>query len=284
MALQTSLGENPDRTHNKVALITGAAQGIGRATALEFAGRGYAVSLTDVRAEDLMRVAEEVHQAHPGTEVFALAVDLGDLSCVRTLVERSAARFGRMDVLVNNAAWRELVSMDDITVESWERTLRVCLTAPAFLSREVARYMSKQQRGVIINVGSIMAERAGGVAPAYVAAKGAIRSLTFELAALYARRGIRVLCVSPGAVDTQLSRDYTDQEGKDLAEQMRSWSEDAIPLGRWGQPAEIARFIVLAASEDASYLTGTELIVDGGWSHGHFPYSLQQRMTGSRTS
>jgi 3-oxoacyl-[acyl-carrier protein] reductase len=168
--------------------------------------------------------------------------------------------------------------MRRIGVESWERTLRVCLTAPAFLARWAAEVMLPRRKGVIINVSSIMAARAGGNAPAYVAAKAGLEGLTFELAALYGRWGLRVLAVRPGAIDTELSRDFRDPAGESLAADVRRWSEGEIPLGRWGRPEEIAAAIAMLASDDASYLTGTCVTLDGGWSINHLPRAMFQRM------
>ncbi|MBP89767.1 MAG: oxidoreductase [Planctomycetaceae bacterium] len=264
-----------------VALITGAARGIGRETAFEFARRGYDLSLMDVLDEELTATANE--SAKLGAECLPNVCNLEDLDRASDCVTQTIHRFGRLDVLVNNAAWRELKTMREISVESWERTLKICLTAPAFLARWAAEAMEEQQRGVIINICSIMSRRGGGMAPAYVAAKGGIDSLTYELAALYGRSGIRVVSISPGAIDTDLSGDYPDGEEPSGDEEpmdakMRRWSTDEIPLGRWGQPEEIARVIAMLASDDASYITGTNVTVDGGWTHGHFPRSLLRQM------
>jgi 3-oxoacyl-[acyl-carrier protein] reductase len=264
-----------------VALITGAARGIGRETAFEFARRGYNLSLMDVLDKELAATAEDA--AAMGAECLPSVCNLEDLDRARDCLRQTIERFSRLDVLVNNAAWRELKTMREISVESWERTLKICLTAPAFLARWAAEAMEPAQRGVIINICSIMSQRGGGMAPAYVAAKGGIDSLTFELAALYGRSGIRVVALSPGAIDTDLSGDYPEGEepaGEEEAvdAKLRRWSADEIPLGRWGQPEEIARVIAMLASDEASYITGTNVTVDGGWSHSHFPRSLLRQM------
>jgi 3-oxoacyl-[acyl-carrier protein] reductase len=259
-----------------VALITGAGQGIGRATALEFAARGYDLALVDCHAESLAAAAEETRRA--GAAVQTFHGDVGDLAFGEGAVHTAAEEWGRLDCLVNNAAWRELATMRHISLESWERTLRVCLTAPAFLARAAARRMEQAGRGVIVNVSSIMSRRAAGTSPAYVAAKGGLDALTSELAALYGPRGIRVVAVNPGAVDTALSGDYADPKGQSLTADLRAWSEDHIPLGRWAAPAEVARAIVWLASDDCGYVTGTCLTIDGGWSTSHMPQGLKRRM------
>src|SRR5206468_5769259 len=131
---------------------------------------------------------------------------------VESMAPNVIESLGRIDVLINNAAWRDLVTMRSISLDSWERTLRICLTAPAFFARAVARDMEKRRHGVIINVSSIMSQHASGIAPAYVAAKGGLDALTYDLAALYGPMGIRVVGVSPGAVDTELGKDCLPNE------------------------------------------------------------------------
>jgi 3-oxoacyl-[acyl-carrier protein] reductase len=185
--------------------------------------------------------------------------------------------------LVNNAAWREIVSMRSISVESWERTVRVSLTAPAFMSRWAAETMQSQGGGVIINISSMMSSQAAGFSPAYIACKGGLDSLTYELATLYGPAGIRVVAVNPGAIDTDMSRDIGG-ENTDANDEMRRFSEDMIMLGRWGTPAEIARLIATLASDDCAYVTGTTITADGGWSRQHLPASLRQQMAADETN
>lgn len=262
--------------HKPVALVTGAARGIGRETALEFARRGYNLGLLDVLQEKLEATSREASAL--GAECVADTCDLESLDASQAALRRIAQRFGRLDVLVNNAAWREIKTMREISIESWERTLRICLTTPAFLARWAAEVMEPQGSGVIINVCSIMSRRGGGVAAAYAAVKGGIDSLTYELASLYGRSGIRVLAISPGAIDTDLTGDYPGGDGQSVDAQLREWSTGEIPLGRWGQPVEIARMIAMLSSESASYMTGTNVTVDGGWSQAHFPRNLLKQM------
>jgi 3-oxoacyl-[acyl-carrier protein] reductase len=259
-----------------VALVTGAARGIGRAIALEFARRSYDIAALDQLPDALGELTKPIEaldrclMTHCG--------DLVDLQFAETALRATVRRFGRLDVLVNCAAWREPHSARTMELDSWERTLRVCLTAPAFLSRWAAETMREQGRGVIINISSILSRRGAGFSAAYVAAKGGLDALTYELATTYARDGIRVVGVNPGAIDTAGSRDYVDASGRSLTEDLMAWSEDVIPLGRWGKPEEIARVVVFLAGDEASYVTGTTLKVDGGWSHSHFARSLLKRM------
>lgn len=252
-----------------VALITGAAGGIGGATALEFARRGYDIAITDLQPFDDLGL--QVKQA--GARVFAASGDLTDLAFAERFVRDASAAMGRIDVLVNNAAWRELLTMREITPQSWDKTIRVCLTAPAFLARWAAAHMEPRRQGVIINVSSIMANQSWGMASAYVAAKGGLDAVTRDLAALYGPSGIRVLSINPGAIDTDLIVTAADSP---VAAQTREWTEQMISLRRWGTPAEIARAIAMLASDDASYLTGASIVIDGGWSRQSYPYDLKR--------
>jgi NAD(P)-dependent dehydrogenase (short-subunit alcohol dehydrogenase family) len=255
----------------RAALVTGASAGIGVAVAEELVARGYAVGIVGRDAGRLEDVRRRLAAA--GGRVLALPGDLGDLPFAEQAVRRVAAAFGRLDLLVNNAAARELTTMREISPAEWDRTLRVCLTSPAFLARWAAEEMEKQGRGVIVNVGSMMSRQAHGVSPAYVSCKGAMESLTYDLAALYGSAGIRVVTVAPGAIDTAMSQQLLAPEGSDrhMEDTIREFSESMAMLGRWGRPDEVARAIAWVASDEASYLTGTTLVLDGGWSRMHMP-------------
>lgn len=257
---------------SRVAFITGASRGIGAATARLFAESGYRVALAATSVDSLSDVV--AHITERGREALALGGDLADLDFAREAIEETVSKFGRIDALVNNAATRDIVSMRRITLESWERTLRVCLTTPAFLARWAAADMERRSQGVIINVSSIMSQQAAGISPAYLASKGGLDALTYELASLYGPVGIRVLGVQPGAIDTDLSRTLSEEEA---ADELRTFAEDMIMLRRWAEPAEIARLILFLASDAASYITGTTIVADGGWLRQHFPLSLKQR-------
>ena len=260
----------------RVAFVTGAAGGIGLATTQELGRRGYAVGMLDNQSDRLAAAAADMTAA--GIEVLPCCGDLADLAFAESALCDSARHFGRLDLLVNNAAWRELQSMRRISLESWERTLRVCLTAPAFLARWAANIMEPQGGGVIINVSSIRSFQPDGLAAAYAAAKGGLDALTYDLASLYGRAGIRVIAVNPGAVDTALSHDYSDPAGASATDALRRSSEDHIPLGRWGRAEEIARLIALLAGDEASYVTGTTIVADGGWTRNGTSHSLKSRV------
>ena len=260
-----------------VAVVTGAAGAIGTAIALELARRGHDLELLDVDEAGVRAAAERVRAV--GAAAAATVADLADLERLPDALDGIARRSPGVAVLVNNAAWRRLQTLREATLADWERTLRICLTAPAFIARWAAELMRPAGHGVIVNVSSLNAARCGGVAAAYVAAKGGLESLTYEMASLYGRAGIRVLAVAQGAVDAALGNDWTTRD--DLALDLRRASEDAIPLGRWADPAEIARTIAALCGPDASYLTGTVVTVDGGYQRALIPASLQRRLSAS---
>lgn len=262
-------------TARPVAFVTGASRGIGAATAFAFAVNGYDLALLAPAREELEAIAGRVREH--GGDALIHAVDLSDLDHARQAVEQTVARWNRLDVLVNNAAWRTHQTMRTMDAETWDRTLRVCLTAPAFLAKWAVQVMQERGiQGVILNISSMMSRRTGGTSPAYVASKGGLDALTFELAALYGPAGIRVVAVNPGWIDTEMSADYRTPEGDSLAEKIAAAAEDAVPLGRPGTPEEVAKALVWLAGPEASYVTGTRFLIDGGWSHSHLGYGLKR--------
>jgi 3-oxoacyl-[acyl-carrier protein] reductase len=262
-----------DPADRRVAIVTGASAGIGSAIATELARRGYQLGIVGRNARRLEAVQQQL--AADGHDVLPLVGDLADLMFAESTVRRVAGRFGRLDVLVNNAAARELFTMREITPEQWDRTIRVCLTSPAFLARWAAEEMEKHGGGAIVNVGSMMSRQAHGISPAYVSCKGAIESLTYDLAALYGPAGIRVVTIAPGAIDTAMSQ-LVEESDRDP---VREFSESMTMLGRWGQPEEVAHAVAWAASAEAGYLTGTTIILDGGWSRMHMPPAITRAVT-----
>jgi 3-oxoacyl-[acyl-carrier protein] reductase len=260
----------------KIAIVTGASRGIGACAALELAARGYDLALTSIEEQPLQAVAGQVRDR--GAAAFAATGDLADLGFAESFVKNAAGSLGSPHVLVNNAAWREQFTMREITVESWEKTVRISLTAPAFLARWCAELMEPLKCGVIINISSMMSGHAAGTSPAYIAAKGGLDALTYELAALYGPSGIRVVALNPGAVDTPMSHDLHDPAAAKLAADIQAWSHGMIPLGRWAAGEEIARTIAWLASDDASYITGTTIVADGGWSRQLYPYHLKHAL------
>lgn len=251
----------------KTVIITGAAGGIGSETARMFAEQGYRLVLTDKEEQGLNSVADILRERY-NADCLLCAGDLEDAAHWGHIVQQAMQHYGRIDVLVNNAAWRTIETLRNMDVATWEKTLRICLTAPAFLSKLAAEKMTPGS--VIVNVSSMMAARPAGTSPAYIAAKGALESLTAELAITYGRSGIRVVGVSPGFIDTDLSRDYTN------ASALITEIIDFIPLSRGGLPRDIAAAIGWLSSEQAAYITGTTLVIDGGFKPNFSRYSIKR--------
>ncbi|HWI94183.1 MAG TPA: SDR family oxidoreductase [Flavisolibacter sp.] len=262
---------------DKVVIITGASKGIGRQTALNFAESGYQTVVVATNEEKLLLLKKEIQETY-SMECQVCYGDLSDLNFVDTIVPLTLNHFGRIDTLVNNAAWRSIETMRTINVETWERTLRICLTAPAFLAQSCARHMEEaKHEGCIINVSSVMSQKASGSSPAYIACKGAMESLTRELAVTYGRSGIRAVCVRPGYIDTDMSSDYQSEEGDNISSQMITELLDFIPFHRGGSVVDVANAIVWLASEQARYLTGCDLTIDGGLTSNFNSYSIKKR-------
>lgn len=261
---------------NKVVLITGASKGIGRQTALEFASAGYDVAITARKDASLQKLKQEIQTLY-NKDCLVVSGDLSDTAFVQSVAGSVLERFGRIDVLINNAAWRTIETMRSIELATWEKTLRICITAPAFLAKYCAAAMEERKiNGVIINISSIMSQQAGGNSPAYIACKGAIESLTKELAITYGRSGIRVVCLKPGFIDTELSNDYTGDNGDNISEKIAKELLEKTPLGRPGTTEDIARAMVWLASPNASYITGCDLTIDGGLSYNFSSYPIKK--------
>lgn len=257
-------------------IITGAAGGIGSAIARRFAEHPCNLVLTDLSGEWPASL-QSAWMDRPGVNVLVLSGDLADQPFLEHVIRRTHETFGRIDVLVNNAAWRTLQSLRNIEREVWQRTIDVCLTAPAFLIKHAASVMEQQGGGgVVINISSMMSERAAGNSPAYIAVKAGLEGLTREAAVTYGRSGIRVVCIRPGFIETGLSHDYEpDPSSAGLSQKLEGYIRDATPLGRGGSPEEVAEAVCWLCSPSASFITGTCLTIDGGFSANLNSYPLK---------
>ena len=261
--------------NKKVVIITGAAGGIGLATAKKFAANNYCITLSDINRDGLNNAVEILEKEYQA-DCLVCEGNLEDIRYVKDIVDQTIEKWNRVDVLVNNAAWRTIETMRTISPENWEKAIRINLTAPAFLSKYVAKSMEENRiPGVIINMSSVMAHSAGGSSPAYIACKGGIESLTFELAVLYGPARIRVIAVNPGNIETNLSSDYKDAEGNNISELLKHHMNDSTPLQRAGDPAEIANVCYWLSSDEASFITGTSILVDGGFFHNFNAYKMK---------
>jgi NAD(P)-dependent dehydrogenase (short-subunit alcohol dehydrogenase family) len=244
----------------KVALITGGASGIGRASALLFAREGAAVAIADLNAQAGEAVANEITQSG-GRAIFEPA-DLSRAEDCRSLVDRAIREFGRIDILFNNAGIIRRGTILDLSEDDWDRVMAVNVKSIYLLSREVIPQMQKQGGGSIINTASGWGLAGGAKAAVYCASKGAVVLLTKAMAIDHGPQKIRVNCICPGDTDTGMLR----AEAQQLGEANDRFLAEAAkrPLGRVGSPDEIAQAVLYLASDASSFVTGTALVVDGG--------------------
>jgi NAD(P)-dependent dehydrogenase (short-subunit alcohol dehydrogenase family) len=244
----------------KVAVITGGASGIGRATAELFAGEGAAVVIADVNAEAGKAEAGKI-VASGGKVVFESG-DVTRATDCRRIVERALGDFGKIDILFNNAGIMKRATVLDLSEEDWDRVMAVNVKSIYLLSREVIPHMQKAGGGSIINTASGWGLSGGARAAVYCASKGAVVLLTKAMAVDHGPQSIRVNCICPGDTDTAMLRGEAKQVGANETDFMADAAKR--PLGRIGRPDEIARAALYLASDASSFVTGTALVVDGG--------------------
>jgi 3-oxoacyl-[acyl-carrier protein] reductase len=244
------------RLKDQVAMITGSGRGIGRDIALRFAAEGARLVIADLNEDHARAVAAEITAL--GCDALALKLDVANPPLVDAAIRATLARFGRLDILVNNAGIGSNQSVLEMSLEEWERNLRVNLTGTFLCAQAAARVMVGQGAGRIVNVASISGQRGGVGRAAYGAAKAGVIQLTRVMAVELAARGVGVNAVSPGPVDTEQSR------GTHTPATRRAYL-DRIPQKRYGQADEIAAAVVFLASAEASFVSGHILNVDGGF-------------------
>jgi NAD(P)-dependent dehydrogenase (short-subunit alcohol dehydrogenase family) len=253
------------RLEDKIALVTGAGAGIGRAIAETFAREGAHVVVADRDGEAAREVADAITKSNGSAQ--AETVDVTDTEQVKELMGRLAEKFGRLDVLVNNAGIALRGPIDQCSDEDWQRTMAVNATGVFFMARSAVRQMKRQGGGVIVMVASDWALVGGANAFAYCASKGAVLQMTRAMALDHGRDGIRVNAVCPGDIETPMLLDGIAKRGQGAAEGLKLLGEQ-FPLGRVGLPEEAAKAIVFLASDASSYMTGAALAVDGGHTAG----------------
>jgi NAD(P)-dependent dehydrogenase (short-subunit alcohol dehydrogenase family) len=246
------------RLQGKTALVTGASRGIGRAIAIAFAREGADVAVNYVsKPEQAREVVDEINRL--GRRSVAIQADVSDRASVEGMVERVWKELGPIDVLVNNAGIETIVSLVDLTDEQWDRVTSVNLKGSWLCAQVVARRLIAADRpGVIVNLGSIQAGVAFPGRTHYAPTKRGVEALTRNLAAELASHRIRVNCVHPGVIETDMTQ-WVIGNPEILPAVL-----DKIPLHRQGQPEEVAPAVVFFASDDASYITGQALYIDGG--------------------
>jgi 3-oxoacyl-[acyl-carrier protein] reductase len=248
----------PMRLQGRVAAITGGALGIGRATALLFAEEGATVALGDIQLEAAEKVAQEIERR--GGTAVAIGLDVGDAAQVQAFVDRVVAEFGRLDVMFANAGIAHSAPFLEHPEAQWLRVLRVNLTGVFLCGQAAARQMVRQGGGRIITTASINGFRGVENLVGYNAAKAGVIELTRTMAVELAQHRITVNSIAPAQIDTRLTRT--------LPEEARRRRVERIPMGRFGEPEEVARVALFLASDDASYVTGHTLAVDGGYLAG----------------
>ena len=247
------------RLKGKVAVISGGARGLGAAEARLLAKEGAKVVIGDVLREEGRQMEAEISEA--GGEALFVDLDVTKEGNWQRAVEATVSRFGKLNVLVNNAGISPPGTIEDTSVETWAQTMAVNVRGVFLGTKAAIPEMRKAGGGSIINISSIAGIVGSDVFPhAYVASKGAVRSFTKAIAIQYAKEQIRCNSIHPGGIETPLTRQFLSADPT-LREKLTS----RTPMGRLGQPEEVAFGVLYLASDESSFVTGAELLIDGGW-------------------
>ncbi|WP_435920887.1 SDR family NAD(P)-dependent oxidoreductase [Paenibacillus sp. DYY-L-2] len=245
------------RLANKVAIITGAAGGMGKADALLFAKEGAKVAVTDMQEEKVKEVASEIVAA--GGEAISFKHNVASEEDWIRVVNETVAKYGKIDILVNNAGVSNATPFLELTVADWEKTMSINVTSIFLGQKYVIPHMIEAGGGSIVNISSIAGLTGGSGTGPYTASKGAVRMLTKATAVDYAKHNIRANSVHPGFIETPMTVDMFKDEN------MRQWFQSQTPLPRLGKAEDIANGVLFLASDESSYITGVELPIDGGY-------------------
>lgn len=245
---------------NKIAIVTGGASGIGRATAMLFAQEGAAVAIVDINAEQGQSAVAEI-EAAGGNAIF-IPCNVTNAEDCRAAVEKTVTTFGGLHILFNNAGIIRRADVIGTTEEEWDRVMAVNVKSIFLMSKYAIPRMAQGGGGSIINTSSGWGLKGGGNAVSYCASKGAVTNMTRAMAIDHGKQNIRVNAVCPGDTDTPMLRNEARQLGQPESKFMAEAADR--PLGRYAQPVEIAQVVAFLASDAASYVTGAAYIVDGG--------------------
>ena len=238
----------------KVALVTGAAQGIGKAVALLLARNGADIVISDINLEKAEETAKEVQAL--GRKALATKVDVATLGDVEKMVETILAQFGKVDILVNNAGIARDKLILRMTEEDWDAVLNINLKGTFNCTKAVVRHMSKQRSGKIVNIASVVGEMGNAGQGNYAASKAGVIGFTKTIAREFAQRGINVNAIAPGYIETPMTDALPDKAKEEL--------KRLIPMDRLGKPEDVAEAVLFLVSESANYITGQVLNVNGG--------------------
>ncbi|PYT80852.1 MAG: hypothetical protein DMG40_11370 [Acidobacteria bacterium] len=260
LLLDVWVGKIVTRLAGKVALITGGGTGIGRAIALAFAREGASVAAAGRRLEKVKDVATEIEKQ--GGAALALQCDVTRAKDAERAVSETAKKFGKVNVLVNNAGTLSVSTVDTISEADWDRVITVNLKGPFLMSRAALKEFRMAGGGTIVNIGSVLGLVAMKDRAAYCASKGGVTLLTKAMALDHAHENVRVNCICPSIVETELVKGLFDDS--EQGRRLKQSRVGTIPLGRFGKPADVAEVAVFLASEESSWLTGTAIPLDGG--------------------
>jgi NAD(P)-dependent dehydrogenase (short-subunit alcohol dehydrogenase family) len=254
------------RLEKKIAFVTGAGSGIGESIARLFAQQGAHVVLADLREDAAQQVAREIQEAGGSARVQLL--DVAEEYQVKAAIEQVAALEGRLDILVNNAGISHVGSLLETSLEDWERLMRVNARGVFLCAREGVRQMLAQSPhgGTIINMASVSAMIGIERRLPYCASKGAVLALTRSIAIDFAMQGIRCSAICPGTVQTPFVEGYLARNFVGHEDEVRQQLHARQPIGRMGQPDEIAYAALYLASDEAAFVTGSAFVIDGGWT------------------
>jgi len=248
---------------NKVAIITGARRGMGKSHAIKLAKAGAKVVVADISLEDCQKVVDEIKKS--GGEAMAVKCDVTKKAEVDEMVQMAVKKWGKVDILVNNAGICQFKPFLELTEEEWDRTIDINLKGYFLCAQAAAKEMIKQKSGVIINIASVAMGQQGIGFPNiahYCASKGGIVGMTEALAVELAPYNIRANAISPGMIETPMI-DPVKQDPKTMEAMLAR-----VPMRRVGKPEEVSNLVLFLASDESSYMTGSTVVIDGGWLAG----------------